>query len=188
MKTKTKIKIFGDRLAWKGKYNRIITREFIGINGKRGTWEIVERKAKGVVVIIIPVTKTGDVIFLKHFRIPRNGYVIESPAGLMDKIGESPRAVARRELLEETGYRAQKIIPVARVANNSGLMNEDYQIYLATDCEKVAETTHENAEDIELIFIPLAEVETFFGQQRKISIAAPMYSIPYFLRRAGLIS
>lgn len=182
-----KIKVGKDRLVWKGKYNRIYRCDFIGMDGLRGAWERIQRNTFGPIAVIIPVTKNGEVIFIKHFRIPRRGYVLESPAGLMDRRGESAITLARRELLEETGYRAGKIKYMGSGANNGGLQNEDYAFFVATDCVKVGEPAHEGAEDIEVILVPLARVEKFLAARRAYAVAAPLYGVPYFLRRAGVM-
>lgn len=162
--------------------------DFVGVDGKTGVWEFIQRNTFGPVAIIIPVTTEGEVLFIKHFRIPRKGYVLESPAGLMDQKGERPIELARRELLEETGFKAKKITLIASGANNGGLQNEDYNFFVATGCVKVKEPVCESAEDIELIKVPLADLENFLAHSNKLSVAAPLYGIPYFLRRAGVIS
>lgn len=182
-----KIKIGKDKVLWSGKFTRMIRRDFVGINGKKGLWEILERKTHGPVAIVIPVTAVGEVIFIKHYRIPRKGYVLESPAGLMDVKGEKPIALARRELLEETGYKARHIKRVAVGTNNSGLQNEDYHFFVATGCVKITEPLHESAEDITLIKVPLAELNSFLLARRNYPVASPLYAIPFFLKKAGVI-
>lgn len=181
------IKIGKDKIKWKGKFHRVVERDFVGIDGKKDVWEIWQRNTEGKVAIVVPVTDDGKVLFITHFRIPRKEYVLECPAGLFDKKGEKPAAVARRELLEETGYRAKKMTLVARGANNGGQMHEDYLFFIATGCRKVAEPQCEGAEDIGIIEVPLEQVEDFLWLQRESVVAAPIYGVPYFLRRLGLI-
>ncbi len=185
---RVKIKVGKDRLVWEGKFSRVYEREFFGVDGKPGTWEVFARKTHGPVAIVIPVTEKGDVIFLKHFRVPRAGYVLETPAGLMDRRGEKSIALARRELLEETGYVARRIKFVGSGANNGGLQNEDYHFFIATGCVKKSEPAYEAAEDIEVLLVPLARVEKFLSARRNFAVAAPLFGVPYFLRRAGLLN
>lgn len=181
-----RIKVGKPRLAWKGKYNKIFSIDFVGIDGKKGLWEMVQRNTHGPIAVVIPVTTEGEVLFIKHFRIPRNGYVLESPAGLMDRKGERAIDLARRELLEETGYKAKKIKLISSGANNGGLQNEDYNFFVATGCVKVAEPALEGGEDIEVIKVPLVEVEKFLFARRNYSVAAPLYAVPVFLKKAGV--
>lgn len=187
MRSKLKIKVGKDKVAWQGRFNRVVARDFVGIDGKKDVWEFIERKTHGPVAVVIPVTTEGEVIFIKHFRIPRNGYVLETPAGIMDLKGEKPAALAKRELLEETGYRARSMKLVACGANNGGLQNEDYYFFVAIDCVKVAEAACESSEDIEIITVPLAKLDAFLGARRNYLAAAPLFGIPYFLRKAGVM-
>lgn len=63
-------------------------------------------------VDIIPILKKQGkqyFIFVKQFRIPMNGWCLEFPAGLIDE-NESVKEAALRELKEETGYVASKIL------------------------------------------------------------------------------
>lgn len=181
-----KIKVLKDHVAWEGEWSRVIERDFIGVHGEREVYEVHVRKTHGPVAIIIPVTTAGELIFIKHFRVPRKEYVLETPAGIMDIKGENPATLARRELLEETGYRARSMKLIAKTANNAGLMNDDYYFFVATGCEKIADPTLEGAEEIETILVPLKKVEAFISQRRNFSVAAPLYGIPYFLKKAGI--
>lgn len=66
-------------------------------------------------VCIVPVLVEGgrtDVILVEQFRSSVEGYIHEVPAGIIEE-GEDPAACAARELEEETGYRAQSIVPLA---------------------------------------------------------------------------
>jgi len=66
-------------------------------------------------VVVIPMTKKQELIFEKNWRIPLETPVIQFPAGLIDK--ESAEVVARRELLEETGYE-QSFITTIKFPHN----------------------------------------------------------------------
>jgi len=69
---------------------------------EQGIWETVERKNvynKGAVVIIAS-TKERELVLERNWRAPLESFVIQFPAGLSDKEGESEEEVAKRELLE----------------------------------------------------------------------------------------
>ena len=74
------------------------------LNGTRISQEIVEQ---GNVVAVLAIDDDDEVILVNEFRYPV-GYVLEIPAGNIDK-GETPLKCAKRELLEETGYKAKKL-------------------------------------------------------------------------------
>jgi len=57
--------------------------------------------------VMMPVDDRGRVLLVRQFRLPARQYMWELPAGRVDE-GETPLQAARRELVEETGYRAKK--------------------------------------------------------------------------------
>ena len=63
-------------------------------------------------VVIVALTTEGELILERNWRAPLESFVVQFPAGLSDREGESEEEVARRELLEETGYTADRLIPV----------------------------------------------------------------------------
>ena len=58
-------------------------------------------------VVVIPLLDDGGVVLERQYRYPVRRVMIEFPAGKLDP-GEDPLACGQRELLEETGYRAQE--------------------------------------------------------------------------------
>src|SRR3984957_21356682 len=57
--------------------------------------------------VMMPVDKKGRILLVKQYRLPAQQYLWELPAGRLDA-GETPLVAAKRELIEETGYRAKK--------------------------------------------------------------------------------
>lgn len=104
-------------VVFDGKYLQVVRKEFNTDTGEGGTWEAVQRKniyGKGAVVIVA-LTKDGEVVLERNWRVPLESFVIQFPAGLTDREGESEEETAKRELLEETGYRAERLIPIISV-------------------------------------------------------------------------
>jgi len=160
-----RIKILGDEVLFDGKFMRVIGRRFINkITGKEGLWEVVERKTFGNIVAILALTPENEVILTKSFRIPILAYVIELCAGLMDRPNVSQIELVAAELLEETGYKAKEIRHIATGPFNAGLVSSDtISIYLGLDAVKVAEPTLGDGEDIEVIKVPLEEIQHFLS-------------------------
>ena len=72
--------------------------------GRERTWECAQRCEDVEAVCMIPrLIPSNRFLLVSQYRPPADAFVIEFPAGLVDK-GESPEEAARRELLEETGY------------------------------------------------------------------------------------
>jgi ADP-ribose pyrophosphatase len=112
-------------------------------------------------VVIVPV-HAGDVIFIRQYRIAMGRHVIEIPAGKMEP-GDTPRSRAERELEEETGFLARKLIPMGSVFASVGYTSEEYHLFLAFDLEKTCQAL-EFDENIEIVPVPLAEAERQVAQ------------------------
>ncbi len=87
-------------------------------------------------VAIVPVID-NTVILIRQFRIAIERELIELPAGRLEP-NEEPASCARRELEEEIGYRAKKLIPLATYFSSVGFTDERMHIYLALDLEKTS--------------------------------------------------
>jgi ADP-ribose pyrophosphatase len=80
--------------------------------------------------MIIPEINKGELLFVKQFRYPLKRIFLELPAGKIDK-GENPIHTARRELLEEVGYKAKKMKYITSIHPVIGYSDEVIHIYLA---------------------------------------------------------
>jgi ADP-ribose pyrophosphatase len=121
--------------------------------GRVTTREVVEHPGS---VAIVGVTGDGNVLLLRqsHHTIGRT--LLGIPAGTLEP-GESPEACARRELTEETGYRASHLKQLASYYTSPGYTDERLTIFHATDCEPVGGEIDPD-ELIRLTPLPLADV------------------------------
>jgi ADP-ribose pyrophosphatase len=81
--------------------------------------------------VMMPVDEKKRILLVRQYRLAARRYLWELPAGTIDP-GESPLQTARRELVEETGYRAKKWQKVAEFFPSAGFLSEKMTIYLAT--------------------------------------------------------
>ena len=92
---------------------------------REGQWEYIERNNCRGIVIILAMTDDEKVILVEQYRQPVHKKVIEFPAGLIcddpKHKNESMRTAAKRELLEETGYKAGRIVKLLTGPVSSGL-------------------------------------------------------------------
>jgi ADP-ribose pyrophosphatase len=72
---------------------------------------------------VVPVTNRGDVVLVRQWRQPLGAFTLELPSGGVDA-GEKPEQAARRELFEETGYRAEGLEHLASVHTSTGRSTE----------------------------------------------------------------
>tara|TARA_Y100001970_G_scaffold269924_1_gene363177 strand:- start:3308 stop:3868 length:561 start_codon:yes stop_codon:yes gene_type:complete len=83
-------------------------------------------------VAIVPITNDGlSVLLVRQFRTPVNDWLLELPAGLRDKEGESDVDTASRELEEEVGCVADTMEHLVTLATAVGFTDESISIYLA---------------------------------------------------------
>lgn len=129
-------------------------------NGEVAVREYI-RHAGGVG--IVPVVD-GNVILIRQFRISIERELIELPAGRLEP-NEEPTSCAARELEEEIGYRAKRLIPIASYYASVGNSNERMYLFLALDLEKT-ERRLEADERIREVVMPLEVVrEKLAGQE-----------------------
>nr|WP_297523223.1 NUDIX hydrolase [uncultured Clostridium sp.] len=92
---------------------------------------------------ILPIFNDGKVLLVKQYRKAIERETLEIPAGKLDK-GEDPMACAKRELEEETGYKASKIEYLGKIATAPGFCNEIIHLYKASGLEKGIKNTDED--------------------------------------------
>ena len=156
---KKALQIIGRKIVWAGNFIRVLLLEYRDEKGEIRRWEAIERVNCNGIVVIIPVTKEGDLLLIRQFRPVLNSYVIEFPAGLNDK-GETLLNAARRELIEETGYTSETFELMAEGPVSSGLSSEVLTVFLAREAlpaspELRAKYPIEETESIELVRTPL---------------------------------
>jgi ADP-ribose pyrophosphatase len=120
---------------------------------RRGTWEYAERANPGGAVIVVAVTAEDEVVFVEQYRVPIMARTIEMPAGLIGDLHghdhEDAVASAQRELEEETGYRAGRIVRTGRILTTPGFTDEVIHLFCAFDLSP-GPTAHEPGELIEV--------------------------------------
>jgi len=149
-----KPEIIETRTLWEGSFLRSILITYRNARGNIIPWEAFQRIGVRGIVAVVPFTVTGDVLLIKQFRPPLGRYVVEFPAGLNDR-DERLEDVARRELLEETGYRADTLTAVAEGPLSSGASTEILTVYFADNVVYTGKQTLDDVEEIEVISLPL---------------------------------
>jgi len=81
--------------------------------------------------IALPLLPDGQVVLIRTYRLAVDQELLELPAGTVDP-PESPIECARRELAEETGYRAERLEPLVSFYSTPGICSEHMHIFLAT--------------------------------------------------------
>lgn len=103
--------------------------EAVDTDGFRIKRAVVHHPGSAVVLV---VDAKKRVLLVSQFRLPAGKKVWELPAGKMDE-GETPLVAAKRELKEETGFRARTWKKLASYWASPGFLAEKMNLYLATD-------------------------------------------------------
>ena len=82
--------------------------------------------------VIVIAEHNDKFLMVKQWRHGESALSVEFPGGVIDK-GEEPETAARRELEEETGYKAGKLIDLGTANPNPALFNNTVHFYLATE-------------------------------------------------------
>ena len=113
-------------------------------------------------VAILALDDAQQVLVIRQYRHPVGRLLWEIPAGLRDVAGEPPWVTARRELLEEAGYRARDWRVLADYYTSPGFSTERLRVFLARDLEFVPESERDfvpEGEETQLVpaWLPLDE-------------------------------
>jgi ADP-ribose pyrophosphatase len=150
-------KLLSSKRAYKGRVFDVYTDTVQEPNGLVLKRDVIRHNGS-VVILAIDESKNAadpEVILERQYRHAVGDFLLELPAGRVEP-GESLLAAAKREMIEETGYRAKKWTPLARYFASPGFLGEWMQIYLARDIREGA-AKPEADEQIETLRIPLSE-------------------------------
>jgi ADP-ribose pyrophosphatase len=168
--------------VWQGQY----------LAAKRiGTWEFVSR-TRGVSAAVMLAVDQGRVLLVEQWRAALQGRCLELPAGLVgdEQEGESVEAAAMRELEEETGYRAARMVNLGRFHASPGMSSEGFALLRAEGLTKVGEGGGVEGEDIVVHRVPLADVPDFIAGKRAEGLAMDAKLLlllgPVFLQPFGV--
>jgi ADP-ribose pyrophosphatase len=105
---------------------------------------------------VVPITEDGRVLLVRQWRQPLEAFTLELPSGGVE-VGEDPEGAAERELLEETGYRAQGLVHLASVHTSTGRTTEVCHLFTCRAVRDPGGPRPEPTEFIRVIELPLQE-------------------------------
>jgi ADP-ribose pyrophosphatase len=135
---------------------------------KRGKWEYVARTGQISAAVILAVDAEGCAILVEQYRVPVGARCVELPAGLVgdEQAGEAIEAAAMRELEEETGYRAERMVNLGRFYASSGMSSEYFTLLRAEGLTRIGQGGGVAGENILVHRVPMAEVPAFVEMKR----------------------
>jgi ADP-ribose pyrophosphatase len=156
-KSSSKPRLISSKLAYKGKVFSVFTDKVEEPGGNINVRDVI-RHDGSVVILAVDESKNPndpDIIFARQYRHAAGQFLLELPAGRVEP-KEATLAAAKRELIEETGYRAKRWTLLTKYFASPGFLGEWMQIYLARDIREGA-STPEPDENIEVLRLPLSE-------------------------------
>lgn len=157
-------------------------------DGREGELELIRHRGAAAVVPILGGVTDRDplVVLIRQYRYAAGGVLFEIPAGIPEE-GEAWEDCARRELEEETGYRAGRLEPLNSLFTTPGFTNEKIHFFLATELED-GEVRRDEDEYIEVLRMPfseaLAKIRSGDIQDGK-SVAALLFTDRFLRAEAG---
>ena len=126
-RTNSAAKVLRSAIIYKGPVFGVRRDEVLEPNGVRAIREVITHPGS---VVVLPVLPDGRILLIRQYRYATRQYLWELVAGRID-VGESVRAAAARELIEETGYRAKNFRVFLDVFPTPGFLEERMYILLA---------------------------------------------------------
>lgn len=164
-------------LLYDGRYLRLV---------ERGGWELVSRHHR--VAVLVAWTPADELLLVEQFRIPVNRRTIELPAGLVgDEAGRQDEPLleaARRELEEETGWRAGRVEEIMACPTSAGMTDEMAVFVQASALQQVGEGGGGASEDITVHAVGRGDIDTWLSARYAAGLAIDpkVYTALYWSR------
>ncbi len=173
------------RRAFDGRLVRLDVDTIRTPDGTEREYEVVRHPGAAAVVPLLSEPNADDpsVLLIRQYRHAVQATIWEIPAGTLEP-GEAPAACAARELLEETGARAERIEPLTTIYTTPGFTDERIHLFVATGI-RAGEPAPQADELIEVAARPLSVVLEMIRDGEIVdgkSVAALMYVAGYRLR------
>jgi len=140
----------------------------------------------GKSVAMIPINEQNEIILIKQYRYATQEFLLEIPAGNMDKEGEDIEACVQRELAEEIGYKAKNLEKVFEGYSLPGYCTEYMYYYIASDLypEKLEA---DDDEFIEIMPVSFENIDKMIkkGKIKDLKTALGFYLAKGWLSRRG---
>jgi 8-oxo-dGTP pyrophosphatase MutT (NUDIX family) len=136
-------------------------------------------------VNVIALTPDQKVLMVSQYRHGSGKISLEIPGGAVDRKDASPLAAGKRELLEETGYKASRWHSLGQIHPNPAILNNTCFLFLATGAKRVASLKLDEAEELEVSLHPIKSIPGLIrkGRIRHALVVAAFYLFEQFKRK-----
>jgi ADP-ribose pyrophosphatase len=156
-KNSPNVEVVSSTLSYEGPLFRVFTDKIIE-NGRELTRDVIRHNGSVVILAVDDAKNKRDpmIVMERQYRHAAKEVLLEVPAGKMEE-GEDALAAAKRELLEETGFKAKRWRKMIRYFASPGFLGEFMQVFLAEGLT-LGDAQPEYDEQIEIEMIPLSKL------------------------------
>jgi len=134
-------------------------------NGHEGEYGYIKHPGAALAV---PITNDNKVVILRQYRFAISRYLLEFPAGTLE-INETPIISIKREIQEETGYKAEKWDELGTLVPAPGYADEEIFLFLARDLRKLKSPVKGDLdEDIEVLIMDPEKLDNVISSGEEI--------------------
>ena len=150
--------VLSSKVVYQGPLFNVLHDKIIEPGGRENERDVIRHNGSVVILAIDSSKSKSDpwIVLERQYRHAANQFLWELPAGKLES-GEEPLSGAKRELAEETGYRAKKWRPLVEYYASPGFLGESMKVFLAEGLQP-GETALEEDEEIELRLVKLSEL------------------------------
>jgi 8-oxo-dGTP pyrophosphatase MutT (NUDIX family) len=164
----SEIKTISSREVYRNRWTRVREDVIERANGERGIYGVVD-KEPSCLVIPLETTAEGEFLYLvSQFRYTVGKRLMEFPQGTWEGSDADPATVARGELREETGLRAERMTPLASLQIAYGVLNQVQHIFLAEGMTQGEHQRDAEESDLEVHRVSVAEFEAMLLDGRVV--------------------
>jgi ADP-ribose pyrophosphatase len=151
------VKVVSSNLSYEGPLFRVYT-DKIRENGRELTRDVIRHNGSVVILAMDDAKNKRDplIVMERQYRHAAREFLLEVPAGKMEE-GEDALAAAKRELLEETGFKAKRWRKIIRYFASPGFLGEFMQVFIAEGLT-LGDAQPEYDEQIEIEMMPLSRL------------------------------
>lgn len=155
-----------------------------GDGEKQGNFFVVDAPDWAGIIPVVDTPEGRKFVMIRQYRHGTGRVSVEFPGGIVDK-GEDPSFAVARELLEETGYRAEFVVPLGDLSPNPAFMTNTFHAFIAEGCVLERPQCLDENEDIEVMLVPEQDAIDMIGGE-EYGHALMTATLFFYMRYRGL--